>query len=136
MKFKTYPKAHGSSVLVELEANETVDEQAPVQSADSARVNSREPGVYNVRGRNDGRVKECAEELDKHVNVEEENDLLAADGRVLGSDVEEHDQSHRQSRNVHYTCGCEISTGRDEHFTTHQAGRRSGFRAGHFERSR
>lgn len=68
---QTHPKAHGSSVLVELEANETVDEQAPVQSADSARVNSREPGVYNVRGRDDGGVKEGAEEFDKHVNVEE-----------------------------------------------------------------
>lgn len=53
-----------------------------------------------MRGRDNRRVKEDGQQLDKHVDVEEQNNLLSAHCRVLGTYMEEHDKSHSQSSNV------------------------------------
>lgn len=39
-------------------------------------------------GRNDRGIEEDGEKLDKHVNVEEQDNLLAADCGILGPNVE------------------------------------------------
>lgn len=62
----------------------------------------------NVRaGRNDGRVEEDGEELLEEVHVEEDQDLLAPDGRVLAPDVEDHDDDHQEGADVEERRRCE-----------------------------
>lgn len=85
---RTHPKTYGGAILIELEANEAVDENAPIKGANSASVHCSEPRVNRMVGRNDGGIEEDGEELDKHVDVEEQDDLLASDSGIFGTDVE------------------------------------------------
>lgn len=57
-------------------------------------------------GGDDGRIEEDGEELDKHVDVEEEDNFLASDGSILGPNVEEHNERHAQRGNVDKACRC------------------------------
>lgn len=74
-----------------------------------------------MMGRNDGGVEEDGEKLDKHVDVEEEHNLLASDSGVLGSNVEEHNERHAQRGNVDKACRCTVSL--DAYGLTYLAGR-------------
>lgn len=82
---------------MKLKPDESVDQNAPIQGAERSCVDSGEPLVVRCcsidqsfthrvdlvcRG-NDGRVQENCQQLDKHVNIEEQYDLLSSDSRVF-----------------------------------------------------
>jgi len=63
-------------------------------------MHSREVRVQVASGRDDSRDEQEVHDGDKHVKVEEHDDLLATDGSVFGPDVVDHDGGHNQGNKV------------------------------------
>ena len=77
------PDRQCRAVLVQLEADEAVDEQADDQRGREAILGCDEEGEGAVVGGDDAGVEDQRDGGQGHVDVEEGRDLLAADGGVL-----------------------------------------------------
>lgn len=77
------PDRQGGAVLVQLEADEAVNEQADAQCGCEAILGGDEEGEGAIVGGDDARVEDQRDGGQAHVDVEEGRDFLAADGGVL-----------------------------------------------------
>jgi hypothetical protein len=67
------------------------------------------PGAHRIDRRacgDDAGVKEDGKEFDDGVEIEEDDDFLAADGGVFRSDVQDHYKDHDEGGDVHKACRC------------------------------
>lgn len=96
------PHAQRRSILVELEADEPVDQQTRAQRARQAGLYRDKIGIHASRARRDDAcVEDQTEDGEKHVDVEEGGDLFAADGSELAAHVQDHDDGHAERSQVH-----------------------------------
>lgn len=102
-RHSAYPKTDWRSILVQLKPDESVDEDTPVERCYGSCIDGSEPRIDLMRGRDDGRVEKDGEKFDKHVNVEEQANLLPPDRSIFRSDVEQHDRRHDQRGDVNKT---------------------------------
>lgn len=94
------PHGQRGAVLVELEADEAVDEQAGDEGAGQTTLQGGKVRIRRGAGRDDTGVDNEREEGEQHVEVEEGENLPAADGGKLGADVQNHDDGHEEGKDV------------------------------------
>lgn len=96
-----HPHRKRRAILIQLESHKTIDEQARYQRTAQAILDADEVRIRVTPRRRDTSVHNQRDEGQQHVQVEEAEDLLAADGGELAADVQDHDDRHDEGDNVH-----------------------------------
>lgn len=121
------PDRQCCSILVQLETNKSVDQQAGAERRDKTILNSGEVGVGGRARRSDSSVEDEGYDSEKKVDVEERGNLFATctcelvlfpivpattavaqhtDSSELGTDMYYHNHCHYQGQNVHEVVRC------------------------------
>ena len=113
------PDRQGRAVLVQLETDKAVDEQAGAEGGYEAVLGGGEVRICGRTRGSDAGIEDERDNGQEEVDVEERGDLLAAfncvsvrlrkylsscahtDSGELGADVEDHDNGHDEGQNVH-----------------------------------
>lgn len=94
------PDRQRGSILVQLEADKAVDEEGRHDRAAQTILDGGKIRIRLTARGHDTRVDNERDEGQEHVEVEEGEDLLAADGGELGADVQDHNDGHDEGDNV------------------------------------
>lgn len=95
-----HPHGQRRAVLVQLEADEAIDQQTRHDGASQAILHAGKVRKGPAARRHDAGVDDEGDEGEQHVEVEKGEDLLAADGGELGAHVQDHDDGHDEGANV------------------------------------
>lgn len=95
-----HPHRERRAVLVQLETNEAIDEQARHHGAGQAILHAGKVGKRPAARRHDAAIDDERDEGEQHVEVEKGQNLLAPDGGELAADVQDHDDGHDERANV------------------------------------
>lgn len=96
-----HPHGHRRAILVKLKPDETVDQQASDGRTAKTVLDADKIRVRITAGRHDTGVDDEGYAGEEHVQVEEAENLLSSDSGELGTYVEDHDDGHEQSDNMH-----------------------------------
>lgn len=96
-----HPHRERRAILIQLKSHEAVDEQTCHQRTRQPILHAHKVRIRLTARRGDAGVDDERDEAEQHVQVEEAEDLLAADGGELAADVQDHDDGHDDGDDVH-----------------------------------
>lgn len=96
-----HPHRQRRAILIQLEPHKAVDEQTRHQRTRQPILHAHKVRIRLTPRRGDTGVDDERDEAEQHVQVEEAEDLLAANGGELAADVQDHDDGHDDGDDVH-----------------------------------
>lgn len=114
-----HPERQGRAVFVELESYKTVDKKTSNGGVGEAVLNGDKVRIRVAAGGHDTSVDDERDKGEKHIEVEEVEDLLTANSGELATNMQNHDHRHDERNNVHSgrrplkdDCVCELDVSR------------------------
>ena len=96
-----HPHRQRRAILVKLEPDKPINQQTRYQRAAQPVLHAHKVRIRATPRRGNTRIHNQRDKRQEHVQVEEAENLLAADGGELGAHVQDHDNGHDEGDNVH-----------------------------------
>lgn len=95
-----HPHGQRRSILVQLKAHKPIDQQTRHNSTGQTILHARKVRKRPAARRHNTSINNKRDESKQHIEVEESQNLLAADGGELGAHVQDHDDGHDEGADV------------------------------------
>lgn len=96
------PDGKRRPILIQLKAHKSINQQTRTQRTGQPILDRGKVGIdAHAAGRDHTRIENQTDHGEEHVDVEEGGDLLPPDRGEFGADVQDHDDGHGESEDVH-----------------------------------